>query len=1079
MDPAIDLPARVLLVHSSADVRKLVVKHLAGRYAVETARTPRTALKAMASCMPEAILVQARLLAAKDFQLLQRIRGECREPSPPVILVYGPGDADSRVAALAAGVDDLLSESFDALELQSRIDVNVRAARIRRDAEIEFGKHEERLRDALRAVGAGAYRWDFRSGYVEWDESFDSLIGIRLGQPIKTHDKFLSLLHPDDRDRVDRACGLCLSTGADFDTEYRLKSHDGSYVWIHDRARTVRDVAGRPVALLGACFDATERKQSEFRRQFITDLDEALRPLADPLQITATSARLLGEHLSASRCCYADVLEDGDAFDVLGEYARDVVSVIGRYKWSQFGSVTARLMAENIPSVICDTENHQPPLEDAEGYRRTQTRASICVPLHKNGRLVSAMAVHQCSPRDWTADEIELVKFVVNRCWESMERARVTRQLQESEHRFRQLAEFVPLIVWEASADGAVEYYNNRWYDFTGVEPGVTGDESWAPSVHPDDRQNVQDAWSRAVRQGEPYQIECRVKDRRTGDYRWMMGRAIPVKDADGNVVRWFGANADVHEAKLTEQALRRNEERLQAIIEATPECVKVVSRDGHVLQMNSGGLTLLGAKSEDDVRGKAVLDFIAPDYRQTWMDNHERVCAGESRRWEFAVVFPGGERRWMECHGVPVSMHGGELAHLSVTRDVTERRRFELEREELLFAERTARAEAETTGRLKDEFLATLSHELRTPLNAILGYATLIRLSPMDVQERDDALETIERNARLQAQLIDDLLEMNRIISGNVRLDVHTINLPEVIETVVESAAPIADAKGVRLDTVIDPLAKPVRGDRARLQQIFGNLIANGVKFTPPGGRVQIALESVASQIDVTVSDTGEGITADFLPHVFDRFRQADAGATRKYGGLGVGLSIVKHLVELHGGAVRAHSAGRGQGASFVVSFPVAAVLDERDLARRVQVQTAPSAPPPGPVDLSGVKVLAVDDEPDACMLVKRVLETTRASVETASSARAALDLLDKRRFDVLISDIGMPIEDGYDLMRAVRSMQGSASALPAIALTAFARPEDSQRAALAGFHTHVAKPVEANKLIAIVANLAGRASD
>jgi CheY-like chemotaxis protein/two-component sensor histidine kinase len=325
---------------------------------------------------------------------------------------------------------------------------------------------------------------------------------------------------------------------------------------------------------------------------------------------------------------------------------------------------------------------------------------------------------------------------------------------------------------------------------------------------------------------------------------------------------------------------------------------------------------------------------------------------------------------------------------------------------------------------------------------------------------------------------LIDDLLDMNRIISGKVQLNIQTASLRDVIEAALETARPMAEAKEIRLETVVDPMAGPVRGDPDRLRQVFWNLLSNAIKFTPPGGSVQVALEPAGSRIEVSVTDTGEGVAPEFLPHVFDQFRQADASTTRKHGGLGLGLSIVKHLVEVHGGAVRAQSGGKGQGATFTVSLPVAAVLDPDDVVRRVRAASTPD-PICGPVDLSGVEVLAVDDESNACVLVKRVLEGCHAKVETAGSVREALELIRARNFDVLVSDIGMPIEDGYDLMRTVRSMQGAGAQMRAVALTAFARPEDKQRAALAGFHMHVAKPVEAGELISIVANLTGRTGE
>jgi PAS domain S-box-containing protein len=1058
---------RALLIHGSAEVRKFVAQHLKGRYELETARTARTALKSIASHPPDVILCEARILAAKSFQLLHHVRGEANGAEAPVVMLYGEDGEQCRAAALAAGVDDLLREPFDEVELLARLDVNVRAATSRREAETEFREHEEWLRAALTASGAGVYRWDYRTGRSVWDASLDALMGFPLGHTLETHEEFLSLLHPDDRPEVDRRCRLCLSSGANFDMEYRLGRGDGTYVWIHDRAKTVRDASGKPIYLLGACVDVTARKLLELRSKFISELDESLRLLSDPDEITTTASRLLGTYLGADRCAFAEVHADENTFDVFGEFSPNVPSMRGRYKFTEYGREVSAAMRANRPFVVHDIDTHQPPLEDLTVPRATQVYAGICVPLHKNGRFVGAMAAHQRHPRQWTQDEVELVQTVADRCWESLERARVMRSLAQSEARYREMTNAIP-----------IDFCNDRWYEYTGSPRDAAGDDMWRPYIHPDDAGRMVAAWLEAVKTGDSYQLELRLKEAATGQYRWFLSRAVRLHHANPESVRWFGTSADIHDLKVAQQQLRAHQERLNAIIEATPECVSVISRDGALLQINSSGLEVIQAATEDEVRGKSALELVVPEHRQKWIENHERVCLGENLRWEFEIIGLQGRRRWLESHAVPVTVTEGGQAHLAITRDITSRRQFELERDQLLAAERTARAEAENTGRLKDEFLATLSHELRTPLNAILGYATLIRMSPMTEAERDEALETIERNARLQTQLIDDLLDMNAIISGKVRLDVQTLTLPDVIEAAVDAVRPDADAKGVRLDTVIDPMAGPVRGDPARLQQIFWNLLANSIKFTPRGGSVQIALESAGSQIEVTVTDTGEGISPDFLPHVFDRFRQADSSTTRKYGGLGLGLSIVKHLVELHGGAVRAHSAGRGQGATFVASFPLAAVLDERDVARRVRAETVKPAAAYEPVDLSGIDVLAVDDDPDACTLVKRVLEGCRANVETASSARAAIELMRERRFDVLVSDIGMPMEDGYDLMRTLRSLQGAAEAPHAIALTAFARPEDRQRAALAGYHRHVAKPVEAGELIAIVANLTGRAS-
>ena len=425
-----------------------------------------------------------------------------------------------------------------------------------------------------------------------------------------------------------------------------------------------------------------------------------------------------------------------------------------------------------------------------------------------------------------------------------------------------------------------------------------------------------------------------------------------------------------------------------------------------------------------------------------------------------------------------PIRNAEGEIVGASkVGRDITAEKQAREERERLLQAAQAARAEAEAANRMKDEFLATLSHELRTPLNAIVGWARILRSGPVDPEDLEEGLAAIDRNAKVQAQIIEDLLDISRIISGNLRLDVQRVNLLEVIEAAIAAVMPAAEAKGVRIHKVLDSLAGPVSGDPARLQQVVWNLLSNAVKFTPKGGRVQVLLERVNSHVEITVIDTGIGIKPEFLPHVFDRFRQADSSTTRRHGGLGLGLAIVKQLVEMHGGTVRAKSPGEGQGSTFVVTLPITVVHEDTSSpekvrpkeARRRANSTAPRAA------LSGLKVLVVDDEPDARQLIRRVLTECGAEVALAASAAEALKLIERFRPDVIVSDIGMPDQDGYDFIRQVRA-RVAAKTLPAVALTAFARSEDRKRALLAGFQTHVAKPVDPAELVAVVASLVER---
>jgi signal transduction histidine kinase/CheY-like chemotaxis protein len=403
-------------------------------------------------------------------------------------------------------------------------------------------------------------------------------------------------------------------------------------------------------------------------------------------------------------------------------------------------------------------------------------------------------------------------------------------------------------------------------------------------------------------------------------------------------------------------------------------------------------------------------------------------------------------------------------------------------QKDALLARERAARSDAEKANRMKDEFLSIVSHELRTPLNAILGWSQILRATPTSNPDLQEGLDVIERNARVQAQIIEDLLDMSRIISGKVRLDVQRVDLVTVIDAAIESMQPAADAKGVKLYKVLDPLTGPVTGDPSRLQQVIWNLISNAIKFTSSGGRVAVTLERVNSHVEISVSDTGEGIKPEFLPFVFDRFRQAEGATTRRHGGLGLGLSIVKQLTELHGGTVSAKSPGEGHGATFRVALPLTPLRPQDDVEQRRHPK-ADKANSNGETrwqtpSLRDVAVLLVDDEPDSRRLVARVLEQCDATVTQAASAEEALKLLVESKFNIIVSDIGMPNMDGYELVRRVRGMNvDGAARIPAVALTAFARSEDRTRAMLCGFDLHIAKPVEPGELCAVVARLAGKA--
>ncbi len=424
------------------------------------------------------------------------------------------------------------------------------------------------------------------------------------------------------------------------------------------------------------------------------------------------------------------------------------------------------------------------------------------------------------------------------------------------------------------------------------------------------------------------------------------------------------------------------------------------------------------------------------------------------------------------------------EMTLLSAVKSALRARGPQFDVRDYLAAEQRAKDElkqaiqrAEEANSLKDEFLATVSHELRTPLMAVLGWAHLLRSNNLDEAGQRRAVETIERNARAQQQLIEDLLDVSRIITGKLRLDVRPVAPASFIGAAIESVRPAADAKEIQLEILSDPNIGNISGDAGRLQQVVWNLLSNAIKFTPRGGRAQLRLRRTSSHVEISVTDSGQGIKKDSLPYVFERFRQADMKTTRAHGGLGLGLAIVRQLVELHGGTVGVTSEGEGKGATFVVKLPVLPVYQNAPVTRQQNPSDIEAGPADHATDLAGLKVLVVDDEADTCELLRSFLSRCGADVSAARSASEAFSLFKLVHPDVVVSDIGMPFEDGYELIRKVRALpEVNGGGVPAVALTAYARPEDRLKALRAGYQMHVAKPIQLDELVSIVASLANR---
>jgi PAS domain S-box-containing protein len=599
------------------------------------------------------------------------------------------------------------------------------------------------------------------------------------------------------------------------------------------------------------------------------------------------------------------------------------------------------------------------------------------------------------------------------------------------------------------------------------AEDGPMSAAQWAQFVHPDDREWMAAHLPQALAGTEPAAADYRIVV--DGATRWLSYAGHVQRTPDGD--RLLGTVVDITERKRLEGELRHHASEAEK------------GRDVLTLAMRGGSM---GAWSRNLATNEvwwspeleAIFGLSPGEFGRTedgffklvHPEDRSAVAAAVARalddRSDYVVDFrfrhASGEWRWMEGRGRAVYADDGTPRHLyGIGTDVTARKRAEI-------ALRDAKRAAESANEFKDQFLATLSHELRTPLNVILGYARLLQTNVIGADKRSRAIEVIERNAVAQNRLIDDLLDMSRITAGKVRLDCAPVPAITILREAVEGIKPAADAKGIALDTDFDPFTGSVNADRMRMHQVFSNLLTNAVKFTDHGGRISVTLRRRGGRVEIVVADTGAGILPEFLPFVFEPFRQAERGFDRMHGGLGIGLAITRQLVELHGGTIRAASEGAARGSVFTVDLPCVTVAPEEGVrqrsARPQDLEASGEL-----VTLPGVKILLVEDQADTLEMFRDALAAAGADIRTADSAGAALRVLDAWVPNLLVTDLGLPGMDGYELLRAIRS-RGALGSCPAVAVSAYARPEDRMRSLAAGFQAHVAKPVDAVALVGIL---------
>ncbi|MBW4478425.1 MAG: response regulator [Tolypothrix brevis GSE-NOS-MK-07-07A] len=656
--------------------------------------------------------------------------------------------------------------------------------------------------------------------------------------------------------------------------------------------------------------------------------------------------------------------------------------------------------------------------------------------------------------------------------------------LRDSEERFRQLAENIDAVFWiREIPENRVSYVSPAYERLWGLNPQelYAGQQSWVDRIHPEDRESTDRAFHEKASTGQ-FDQEYRII-LLDGSIRWVRDRCFGLRDQGGEIYRFTGIAEDISDAyrqatqrKQTEIELQENRAKLQqqlaeieAIYQTAPIGLNVLDSELRFVRVNQRLAEINGFPIEAHI-GRTVRELLpgladgAEEILRPILETGQPRLNMEIRGETPAQ--PGVPRIWLE-HFSPLKDGDRVIGISTVCEEITDRKLAEEGRDRLLKLEQAARAEAERANRIKDEFLAILSHELRSPLNPILGWTKLLQTRKFNETKTAEALATIERNVKLQTQLIDDLLDVAKILRGKLSMDAAPVNLAFVIESAIDTVKTAAFAKSIVLHPVLSNIGQ-VSGDSNRLQQIVWNLLSNAIKFTPKGGRVEIRLQRVDDQAHIIVSDTGKGINPDFLPHIFESFRQEDVSITRKYGGLGLGLAIVRQLVEAHGGTITADSPGEGLGAIFTVCLPLLNVEPE--------IKQTDDLPQEA-LDLTGIRVLAVDDDPDARELLTVLLAQYGAEVLTVASAASVLANLESFQPDVLVSDIGMPEVDGYSLIQQIRTLTPEKGGqIPAIALTAYARVDDQQRAISSGYQRHVTKPLDPEQLVQAVVALVYR---
>ncbi|HEY9881710.1 MAG TPA: PAS domain S-box protein [Leptolyngbyaceae cyanobacterium] len=926
----------------------------------------------------------------------------------------------------------------------------------------------------------------------------------------RSHEEVLAagipdVTHPGDVSRSLETFRHLIQAGEPLSLSKRYLRPNGTTVWASSSLTRLDDEQGHPRAVLAVTIDLSDHKRAEDERKRAELNAELLAAVSQDL-VGATSIsetmQAIGKHMNryfnSSVCAFIEIEEQANQAIINHDWhLEEVPSLVGTYPLSEFVSSQLLSAARDGKTIVVSNVAADPNIAEPAKFDALKIGAFINVPLTRNNVWKFAIGVCHQQPYPWRTDEVDLIRELSVRIWNRIERIRAEEALRQSESRLRLIIESAQdYAIFTLGLDSIITSWNS------GAERvlGYTEAEALGRSGHmiftPEDRaQNQADReMQTALREGRAEDERWHI--RKDGSRFWASGTMMQLQDEAGNVQGFVKILQD----KTTQWQAN---ERFRLLYDTTSELLatdqplalmhNLFSKLSAQLELHCYYNFMVEQKDNRPVLHLKNYEGISEEAAKAieWLEFGEYLCGQVAQQQQQIVL----NRTQIATHsdadfitsagisayaGQPLIVQGrllGTLAFGSYTRthftaeeidllqSTCDHVAIALDRANLLNSIQQQAEELQQANQIKDEFLAVLSHELRSPLNPILGWAKLLRSGTLDAAKTDHALAIIERNAKLQSELIEDLLDVSRILRGKLSLNVSPVNLASTTKAAIETVRLAAEAKSIHVQVNLEANTSPVLGDATRLQQVVWNLLSNAVKFTPPGGRVTVRLSQVQNQAQITISDNGKGIPSEFLPHVFEYFRQADSATTRQFGGLGLGLAIVHHLVELHGGTVEADSAGEGLGATFTVKIPLMTTSPLNDSTENLSQL---------PLTLQGVQVLVVDDDTDTREFMVFLLEQAKASVISATSVSEALAILMQSQPDVLLSDIGMPEMDGYTLLQQVRALPPEqCGRIPAIALTAYAGDFNQQKALAAGFQRHLSKPVDPEQVIKVIAEL------